>query len=118
MHQPQATRDEGFSLIEALIAGGVLAAGILALGQVLVIAAAATVRARQQTFATVAAAQKVEELRAAPFAPSDGADQVREFRRRWRASWDDTDPADTLAVVVQVEPGGVRLATRRTRREP
>jgi Tfp pilus assembly protein PilV len=106
------------SLIEALIAGGVLATGVLGLAQVLVFSATAIASARQMTMATWLAAQKVEELRAAAFEAGGGADQVEQYRRTWQVSWHPDDPADTLAIVVTVTPGGARFATRRTRRAP
>ena len=108
----------GFTLIEAVIAGGILAGGVLALAQVLVVAAGANRAARETTMATILAAQKVESLRAGAFAPGEGAEQVGEYRRAWRVEPAADDPADTLAIEVVVTPGGVRLATLRTRTVP
>ncbi|MGH9348162.1 MAG: hypothetical protein ACRD26_12965 [Vicinamibacterales bacterium] len=54
----------GFSLVEAVVAAGLLATGLLALAHVMAAAAAAGVAARHVTHATVLAEQKIEELRA------------------------------------------------------
>lgn len=57
-------RDDGFSLVEVLIAALVLATGVIAMAQLFAIAAAANVAARSKTVATILAEQKVEQLRA------------------------------------------------------
>jgi Tfp pilus assembly protein PilV len=108
----------GFALVDALVAGALLATGVLGLAQVVVMSAGAVTAARQATMATILAAQKVEELRAGVFATTEGADVSGEFRRAWRVSAYEDDPADTLVVVVTVMPGRVRFVTLRTRVEP
>lgn len=54
----------GFSLVEVVVATGLLATGLLALAHVMAAAVAANVAARNTTYATVLAGQKVEEMRA------------------------------------------------------
>jgi Tfp pilus assembly protein PilV len=100
--------DRGFSLIEALIAGGLLAAGILALGELLVVSSRAAMAARQMTFAATLAAGKVEELRARQRPAGEGGrERLGEYTRTWQVA-----PAGASAVLIRVsvEPGGVRLA--------
>jgi hypothetical protein len=53
----------GFSLIEAIVAAGLLAGGMAALGQLFAISIADTVSARTGTYVSVLAEQKVEQLR-------------------------------------------------------
>ena len=60
--------EEGFSLIEVLVAAGLLIGSIAALAFVFVFATRANADARHTTYATVLAMQKMEELRA-DFAP-------------------------------------------------
>lgn len=105
----------GFSLIEALVAGGILAVGVLALAHVLVVAARATDAAAATTAASLLAAEKVEELRARPpSAPASGTEQRGAFTRRWAVVPDAADPAGTLVIRVSVTPGEVSLVTLRT----
>ena len=88
---------EGFSLVESLIACGVLAAGVLSVVQLFALAAAMSVTSRQTTAAAILAAQKLEELRAAD-TPVSGDDRLDRsgaiagdddggrpiaYRRRW-----------------------------------
>ena len=69
--------ERGISLVEALIATGVLVTGIVALLQLFVVATRANVEARAATYATVLALQKMEELRASPFpAPGDATEYL------------------------------------------
>src|SRR5688572_32398086 len=65
MRSSALDRAEGFSLVESLIACGVLAAGVLSVVQLFALAAAMSVTSRQTTAAAILAAQKLEELRAA-----------------------------------------------------
>jgi type II secretory pathway pseudopilin PulG len=53
----------GFSLIEVMLASGILATALIALAQLFVVALTANTSARSTTYATVLAEQKVEELR-------------------------------------------------------
>jgi Tfp pilus assembly protein PilV len=111
-------REDGFALLEALVAGGMLAGGVLGLIQVLVVASAATRAARQTTAATLLAVEKVEALRAAPFDATAGEEEIGEYRRAWRVEAADDDPLGSLDLEVVVDPGGVRLRTRRTLTAP
>jgi len=61
------TVPHGFSLVEVLIATGLLATVIASLPHLFAIATRANLDAGDTTWATVLAAQKVEELRAEPF---------------------------------------------------
>ena len=108
--------DRGFSLIEALIAGGLLAAGILALGQLLVVSARAATAARQVTIAATLAAGKVEALRARrPAAGTSGRERIGEYTRTWEVAAFD---AAAVLIRVRVEPGDVRLVALDARVAP
>lgn len=54
----------GFSLIEVLVASGLLASALIALAQLFAISTATNLSSRNTTYATVLAEQKLEELRA------------------------------------------------------
>jgi len=54
----------GFSLLEAIIALAILSVGVLSLAQLFPLATNANIAAKESTYATVLAAQKLEELRA------------------------------------------------------
>ena len=54
----------GFSLVEVLLASGILATALITLAQLFAIATTSNVSAKSTTFATVLAEQKMEELRA------------------------------------------------------
>jgi prepilin-type N-terminal cleavage/methylation domain-containing protein len=56
--------ERGFSLIEVLIAAGLLATALMAVAELFGIAARSNIAARNTTAASVLAAQKIEELRA------------------------------------------------------
>src|SRR5688572_128489 len=53
----------GFSLIEVMVASGILATALIALAQLFVVALTANTSARSTTYAAVLAEQKMEELR-------------------------------------------------------
>src|SRR5438093_984420 len=55
--------ERGFSLLEALIASGLMAGALVALGQMFAIAVANNRSARAASYATVLAQQKMEQLR-------------------------------------------------------
>src|SRR4051794_2945724 len=57
-------REGGFSLIEALVAAGLLAVALVTLSELFVAAMRTNLDSRSTTYATVLAQQKVEELRA------------------------------------------------------
>jgi type II secretory pathway pseudopilin PulG len=62
--------ESGFSLIETIVATALLATSIAALGQLFAIAIVNTSGARDTTFATVLAADKMEQLRSLTYAAS------------------------------------------------
>ncbi len=130
-----AERDGGFSLVEVLVATGVVAAGAAAVLQLVAIAAHATIDARDATYAAVLAAQKIEELRAAPFPTPAAATEYLDARgapvagvatalyeRRWEVAPLPGQPAETMVLTARVWRRGaahraVRLTTVRTRRD-
>jgi type II secretory pathway pseudopilin PulG len=59
-----SSAEGGFSLIEVIVASGILATALIALGQLFAIATSSNVSSKSTTFATVLAEQKLEELRA------------------------------------------------------
>ena len=61
---PRLTTDEGFSLLEVLIAAGLLASTLVSLAQLVAVSVATNGTSRTTTDASVLAAQKMEELRA------------------------------------------------------
>jgi len=56
---------DGFTLVEVLVALGLLTSALIAIAQLCAVAAHDTLAARHETFASVLAAQKMEELTAA-----------------------------------------------------
>lgn len=130
--------DAGFFLIEALVASGLLAIALAALAHLFVIATRANVDARDVTYATVLAAQKIEELRAAAFPESStvestdyldargnilgGGDGFRTatYVRRWRIEPLAADHLNAVVITVTVSrrqagSGAARLTTVRAR---
>jgi type II secretory pathway pseudopilin PulG len=78
--------EDGFTIVETVVAAAILATALVALAQVIALATTAAARARDTTRATLAAAQKIEELRAnaAAAAPVDATDAVGHgLIRRW-----------------------------------
>jgi type II secretory pathway pseudopilin PulG len=126
----------GFTLIEVLIAGGLLTAILVGVAHLFATASAANGRARAITMATIAASEKIEWLQALPFddpalAPSppgtlagdvDGFwDEPQPgYRRRWSVEPlpSHADTAVVVRVVVSPVAGGpvARLATVKARR--
>jgi Tfp pilus assembly protein PilV len=107
--------EKGFSLVESVIACGVLAAGVLSVVQLFALAAAMSVTSRQTTGAAILAVQKLEELRAAD-APVSGDDRIDRsgasaghegggnpiaYRRRWTVT---AAGAGLMALSVDVVP--------------
>lgn len=140
-------RFAGFSLIEVVVATGVLVVGVLGLAQVLLLAAVRTSEARAVTTATILARGKMEELRAAdwptltPSPPgvlgvdtpgfvdyldASGAGLARgagvAFVRRWSILPLPSDPTNAVVLQVLVETAArhaaqTRLLSVRTRWE-
>ena len=110
------TRDDGFALLEALVASTLLVVGVLSLVQIFTLAARADITARHLTVGSMLAAQKIEELRSSPWsAPTEGIDRLDEFTRRWSVTPLPLDPSSTAVIQVSVTPGAVRMVTLRTR---
>lgn len=63
MERSRFNNDAGFSLVEVLLASGILATALIALGQLFAVATTSNTSARSTTFASVLAEQKMEELR-------------------------------------------------------
>ena len=122
LHPRQAGSD-GFSLVEVLVATGLIMTAVVSLAQLFVLATRANLAAGEMTEATVFAAQKIEELRAAPFPSVLGSQSVdyldsrgeklgaaagrRAYVRRWwieslRASTVASTAVSTVAVTVVV----------------
>jgi Tfp pilus assembly protein PilV len=104
-------REGGFTIIETVVAASVLATALVALAQVAAVAVLAAARARDTTRATLAAAQKLEELRAGPYdaAPVDATDIVDErFLRRWTIT--PQPPRSVVAMAVEVSTAGRQIA--------
>ena len=59
-----SSSESGFSLIEVLVASGLLASALIALAQLFAISTATNLSSRNTTYAAVLAEQKLEELRA------------------------------------------------------
>ena len=133
--------EQGFSLIEVLVVSALLVSAITAVAHVFVIAARAAADAGYATYATVLAAQKMEELRATPLSAAavesveyadirgalviEGAASPRAvYERRWTIEPLPGIP-DALVITVTVAhrhvpppAGRVRLITLRAARRP
>lgn len=133
--------EQGFSLLDSLIACTVLTVGVLSLAQLFAIAASLNESSRHNTLATVFASQKLEELRTL-VDPAPGADVIDSlghphaasgggppanpaYVRRWTVDPLDVDPAGRSVIEVTVtrataRPGpgsrAIRIVTVVTRR--
>ena len=126
----------GFSLLECLVAVGMLTTGLLSLAQLLAIAIGANASADRATHATLLASQKVEDLHAASWewleanagsaaealdafgASADGATVSAAFTRQWTVEPLAADPANTYVIQVTVRTSrseDTRLVSVRTR---
>ena len=131
---PPAPRGEkGFTLVEALTAIVILAFGLIAITNLMVVAASSNSVANQGTAATTAASQVMEQLRAAPFetlTPNTGNlnandpccfreenfEGVGLIRTRWRI--DAFAPANPRALFITVRSEGTgALSGARSRAE-
>jgi type II secretory pathway pseudopilin PulG len=135
------TAENGFSLLEVLVAACVLAGSISALAQIFVFATRAHAEAQYATYATVLATQKMEELRSTALSADvidaidyadlrgavlpEGADTFRGvYERHWTVEPLPTT-LDALVITVTVargdaalRGGGVRLVTLQRPRRP
>src|SRR5438128_2363097 len=115
--------NHGFSLIEALVASSILATGLLSLAQLLAFAASANAAAGRATHATLLAAQKIEELRAASSAALEGDNgdaPAPGFMRQWSVSALPSNPDDIalIQVVVRVSGSETHMVALKTRSLP
>lgn len=94
------------SVIEAMIASGLLATALVVLSQLLTGAVISNVAAGTATTGVVLASQKIEEFRSAPVRPPDGMDHVATFVRRWTLVPVPASPLGTYVVHVRVETAG------------
>jgi hypothetical protein len=91
---PDARTAHGFSIVEVLVAAGLLATALVALGHLLILAGQASRTARSQSIAVLLAVAKLEELtgdmRAGAGVPAAGTDRIdgsgRTFDDRARTS--------------------------------
>ena len=114
------TATSGFSLVEVLVATGLLVTAIASIAHLFALATRANLDAGDVTWATVLAAQKIEELRAEPF-PERLVDQSveyldsrgdtldagasaggRAYTRRWWIEPFSAAPDNTIAITVVV----------------
>jgi hypothetical protein len=126
--------ERGFSLLEVVMAAGMVAGAFAALGQVLAMSVASNVSARSGSAATVLAVQKMEQLRGLPWgARAPGVDYLdfagnvlgeegasppgTVYVRRWSVQLQGEDEA-VLQVRVTGGHNGARLVTIRTRQVP
>ena len=112
-----AQADDGFTLIETLLACALLATALLSVGHLSTSAIVLLMDSRSRTEATLLAQSKLEELRSSA-APANGADTVdargqpvpgdslRLFDRRWSVAVVSPDTS-ILIVVVTPFPRGV-----------
>ena len=127
--------EHGFSLLEVVMAAGLVAGAFAALAQVLAMSLASNMSARSGSTATVLAVQKMEQLRALPWGPrAPGVDYFdlagnvlgesgagppgTVYVRRW--SVDGSGDEDEVVLRVRVTGGhnGARLVTTRRRQAP
>jgi Tfp pilus assembly protein PilV len=117
----------GFSLVETVIATGLLIAAFVTLAQLVSAGVQSGLAARTRTASALLAQQKLEELRALPWpALTSGNEPVESEGRRFVRRWS-VEPAAFNAAVLIVEvtvapeesPGhGVSLTTARAKRTP
>lgn len=133
------TRDQrGFSLLEVVIAGAILAAAVLTLAQLIATTITANASAGRSTYLTALAAQKIEDLQASSWdwldgntgeftdqldrrgVTVEGAPETVVFTRQWTVVPWASDPANTRILDVTVRTGldEVRMASVRTRMAP
>lgn len=130
----------GFTLIETLVAMAILLTSLGSLSQLFGLAAAANRRAAAHTLGTIAARDKIEQLRSAPwtglvtspaavleedvngFSDRVGGGAVPALTRRWSIVPLPSDPSRLMALqVLVVGPGGsteARMVTVRRKEGP
>ena len=109
MHVEHVSGNDGFALVDALIASVILSVAIASLAQLIVGAAAANAAAGRATIAALLAADKLEELRAASPSATGGAteDMPRPgFTREWFISDPSSHPHRISVIQVLVRTSG------------
>ena len=136
-------RDNGFSLLEAIVASAILIAGILSLAQLVAASSRATAASGVRSLAAVLVVDKMEQLRALRWTVDDAGAPVSDpqlatspadalerdvpgyvdapagWTRRWSVQPLPSDPLDTIVLQIRVVGTGgaeARMATVRTRR--
>jgi len=130
--------EEGFSLVEAMVATAILATALLALAHLLAMTVTANGTAGRATYATALAAQKVEAMHAATWegldasagtvtelldragVTVDGVSSPAVYTRQSTVTALAADPMNTRVIDVSVRVGLVerRLVSARTRMTP
>ena len=138
MHIDRIHTNEGFSLVEAMVATAILATALLALAQLLAMTVTANGVAGRATYATTLAAQKLETLHATTWegldenvgtiselldragGVVDGISSPAVYVRQSTISALAADPLNTRVIEVSVRVGSVerRLVSTRTRTIP
>jgi prepilin-type N-terminal cleavage/methylation domain-containing protein len=109
------TAESGFTLIEILVTLTILTIGVLALSRMMPAGSVTMSQARKTTAAMQAAAQKIEDLKAADWFSSTLAagtytDNVRPFTRTWTIT--DDSPMTGLKTITVTATWEVQGATR------
>jgi len=104
----------GFSIVEAIVAGAVIAAGILALTSLFPVSSDNLVASAGTTAAVTVGSQKIEELRNVGFPPAGGNDNKTveniTYTRTYTVALAGTSPNRTATITVTVTWPG-RLGT-------
>ena len=104
----------GFSIVEAIVAAGVIAAGILALTSLFPVSSDNLVASAGTTAAVTLGSQKIEELRNVGFPPAGGNDtktvEGTTYTRAYTVTLAGTSPNRTATITVTVTWPG-RLGT-------
>jgi prepilin-type N-terminal cleavage/methylation domain-containing protein len=133
------TSDEGFTLLEVLIAIGLVAVAITSLAHLFALAVRANLASRDVTYGAVLASQKIERIRSADFpddVPAQGEDALDihglpvdagvtapVYRRRWTIEPLPAHPVQAVVVTVEVSAAAdanraaVRVTSVRARRQ-
>ena len=96
---------DGFSLVEVVIAAGLLGTAIVGLAHLFALAARAATDASDMTYATILAGQKIEELQAATFLDSSEGIDFLDAHGGVIESWDAAHAAYARSWMVAGVPG-------------
>jgi type II secretory pathway pseudopilin PulG len=103
----------GFTLIEAVVATGIMVTIVATVAHVVLMAAAQSTVARRDLQAVVMAQSKLEELRGWPGVPTSGDDAVGGVARRWVVTPVDASSPAVLLLRVCVGSSSLCVATLR-----